>query len=386
MNGQPSLNAFPSCDLRALLCSKVLASADPVLGSGRIRRYASGRAALYHIVKGLIPGSEILLPSFHCGVEVEAVLRADCRPRFYRIGKDLTVDLDQVMATVTPETQAVLVTHYFGFPQHMEQIQEFCRSQGLLLIEDCAHALYSRDADGNWLGTRGDYALFSMRKTSYLPNGGAVRVNRSNLAMPEAGRPYRSIRLLTGLVRSLLEYEACRTKSTARLALRLLEHHDKRPGTSPADSNSSQDEQRWYYDVAEFDYGHDISLLSQVCAIGARCDEIVSRRRHNYLQLFHLLGSAMSGRALFTSLPPGVCPLCLPLAVENRDEVVERMNRLGVHPFVFGRHPHQLLNLRHFPETADLSSNLLGLPVHQQLSEQHLQRVAASLQDALTNG
>ena len=386
MNGHPSLSAFPACDLRGVLRSRARASADPVLGVGRVRRYASGRAALYHIVKGLAPGSEILLPSFHCGVEVEAVLRAGCRPRFYRIGKDLAADHDQIRTLITPATRAILLTHYFGFPQQLAQLRALCQSRDLLLLEDCAHALYSRDEEGNWLGSQGDYALFSMRKTSYLPNGGAVRVNRDNLAMPEAGRPYRSIKLLTGLARSLLEYEACRSGSTARFALRLLERHDNRPTDDRIAADNSPDEQRWYYDVAEFDYRHDISLLSLACAAEADCDEIISRRRHNYGQLCRLLGPAIADCALFSNLPPGVCPLCLPLVLQNRDLVVDRLNRHGVQPFVFGRHPHPLMNLSRFPETVDLSRNLLGLPLHQQLSEQQLQRVASALLDALSKG
>ena len=69
------------------------------MGSKRFYLYASGRAALYHGIQSLdLPvGSHILLPSFHCGVEVEAVIRAGYHVEFYNIKRDLSIDITDVL-------------------------------------------------------------------------------------------------------------------------------------------------------------------------------------------------------------------------------------------------------------------------------------------------
>jgi hypothetical protein len=71
------------------------------------------------------------------------------------------------------------MVNYFGFPQDPEPFRAWCRQTGATLIEDNAHGLFSRDQQGRLLGTRGDFGLFSLRKTLPLPNGAALVVNRA---------------------------------------------------------------------------------------------------------------------------------------------------------------------------------------------------------------
>lgn len=42
------------------------------------------------------------------------------------------------------------------------------------MIEDNAHGFLSKDREGNWLGTRADFGIFSFRKTFFSINGGAL--------------------------------------------------------------------------------------------------------------------------------------------------------------------------------------------------------------------
>jgi hypothetical protein len=50
------------------------------------------------------------------------------------------------------------------------------------VIEDAAHALFSRDAAGRLLGTRAPLGILSLRKSLPLPNGGALLANDPALA------------------------------------------------------------------------------------------------------------------------------------------------------------------------------------------------------------
>ncbi len=61
------------------------------------------------------------------------------------------------------KTKAIFVYHQYGFPQNMDAILEFARSKNLLVIEDCAYALFS-SYKGKRLGSFGDFSIYSFSK------------------------------------------------------------------------------------------------------------------------------------------------------------------------------------------------------------------------------
>ena len=374
------IQTFPSLDLKRVLSLSL--DDDPVLNRESVRFYASGRAALFHIVKNLaLPaGSTILLPSYHCGVEVEAVLRAGCKVEFYRVTRDLHVDLQHLCQKITATTRGVVIAHFYGFSQKLSEIKDLCCRRGIVLIEDCAHALYSQNQQGNWLGTEGDWGLFSMRKTVFMPNGGAVRVNRKGLALPDKGKNYFNLSLLKTTLRSVLEHQASKQGKIPDFSRWLLERHhrqsaqtDSSPGTGP------DEDKRWYYDVPTLAYEHGISAVSLVCTCNEQFQTIIARRRKNYQALETLLQPRLGDRFVFPELPNGVCPLCFPLFVTQRDAVAASMADNGVVPFIFANLPHPLLDEGEFPELKTFADEIIGLPIHQQLTEQDMAVVADAL-------
>src|SRR5262249_3508334 len=112
---------------------------------------------------------------------VLAIQAAGARIRFYRIGRNLEPDLEQLTRLVRTENpRAVYVIHYFGWAQPMKDIVELCRERETLLIEDCALALLS-DTAGRPLGSFGGYATFCLYKTLPVPNGGVLTRNARSL-------------------------------------------------------------------------------------------------------------------------------------------------------------------------------------------------------------
>lgn len=380
MTWQREIQAFPSLDPRCLLASA--ADDDPVLSGAEVRFYSSGRAALYRIIASQTyhKDSIILLPAFHCGVEVEAVIRAGCRPDFYPITRNLDINLACLQKKISPDTRAVLVTHFFGFPQKLDEVREICLRKNILLIEDCAHALYAKDRRDVWLGMQGDYAVFSMRKTVFMPNGGAVRCNRPGCMPPECGMSYNSANIYRTAIRSALDYQAERPgflRHPSRWLLKLYSQYISEAFRSKA--AESVTDPRWYYDVAVFDFKHDIAPISRICFRGAQADEIIALRRKNYRNLARLLRHGFSRQFLFNELPDGACPLCFPVFCEKREQVVDALSEQRVMPFVFGRHLHPFLNTTEHPEAAYLSDSIIGLPVHQQLCDEDMETIADTL-------
>ena len=58
------------------------------------------------------------MPAYHHGVEVEAVRAAGARIVFYRVDRDMRIDLDDLREKAhSPDVRVVYVTHFVGFAQ-----------------------------------------------------------------------------------------------------------------------------------------------------------------------------------------------------------------------------------------------------------------------------
>ena len=77
----------------------------------------------------------------------------------------LTPSLDYVKTAFDLGIEAVLLTHIGGYPiPEINQISKFCRDKGIILIEDCAHAPFTK-IDNQLVGTFGDASIMSFFPT-----------------------------------------------------------------------------------------------------------------------------------------------------------------------------------------------------------------------------
>src|SRR5438552_12763191 len=124
-----------------------------------------GRMAFYYILKALaLPrDSEIIFPALTFWVVPEMARVLGFRPKFVDIDPS-TFNLDPAKfeAAITPNTRAVVPTHLYGQPCDMEPIMTSARAHGLVVIEDCAHAL-GATYKGRKVGTFGEAAFFSFQ-------------------------------------------------------------------------------------------------------------------------------------------------------------------------------------------------------------------------------
>ena len=58
------------------------------------------RNAIYHLFRSLrlAPGETVLVPDYHNGNEVQAIRAAGATVRFYRVGRNLEIDLEHLTA------------------------------------------------------------------------------------------------------------------------------------------------------------------------------------------------------------------------------------------------------------------------------------------------
>jgi dTDP-4-amino-4,6-dideoxygalactose transaminase len=95
----------------------------------------------------------------------------------------MNMNPDLIEEKITERTKALIVTHVWGLPAEMDRIVAVAHKHGLIVIEDCAHALFAT-FKGKHVGTWGDIGSFSfqMSKQMALGDGGMGVTDNEELA------------------------------------------------------------------------------------------------------------------------------------------------------------------------------------------------------------
>ncbi|MDD3324196.1 MAG: DegT/DnrJ/EryC1/StrS family aminotransferase [Sulfurospirillaceae bacterium] len=136
--------------------------------------YPYARYAFLEVLKKLSLKS-IYLPAFICRDILAPINTLGIKYTFYDVDERLCPILEDISC------EAILMVNYFGFAQDIAPFVAYKQKCGALIIEDNAHGFLSKDKKGEWLGSRGDIGLLSIRKTVFLPNGGALLINNEAL-------------------------------------------------------------------------------------------------------------------------------------------------------------------------------------------------------------
>jgi dTDP-4-amino-4,6-dideoxygalactose transaminase len=144
------------------------------------------------VAAGVGAGDEVVTSSFTWPATVNAVLHTGAVPVFADIDPGtLDVDPDAVAQAVTPRTKALLPVHFAGGPCDMDAIAEIASAQGLLIVEDAAHAVEA-DVRGRRIGAIGDFTCFSLYATKSLAGGEGGIVTTASAAAAERLRLLRA--------------------------------------------------------------------------------------------------------------------------------------------------------------------------------------------------
>ena len=127
----------------------------------------------------LVPGDEVILPSFTFVSTANAFVRLGAKPVFVDVRPDtLNIDEDLIEAAITPKTKAIFPVHYAGVGCAMNRIIAIAKQYNLLVVEDAAqgvNAFYNDRA----LGAIGHLGTYSFHETkNYISGeGGALCIN-----------------------------------------------------------------------------------------------------------------------------------------------------------------------------------------------------------------
>jgi len=133
---------------------------------------------------GIGQGDEVIVPSLTFVATANSVLYTGAEVRFADIAgaDDLTISPQDIERRITPNTKAIIVMHYGGYPCRMPEIMDLASKYGLALIEDAAHAPGAA-LEGRSLGTWGDVGCFSFfsNKNLSTAEGGMLVTNREDI-------------------------------------------------------------------------------------------------------------------------------------------------------------------------------------------------------------
>lgn len=131
------------------------------------------------ILAELSAGDEVIVPSFTFVTSANAFARSGARIRFADIASpSMNASAETIIPLINARTKVVVVVHYGGNEVDLGALREICDSQGILLVEDCAHALFS-DSEFGPVGLTGDISTFSFHETKNIScgEGGLLVVN-----------------------------------------------------------------------------------------------------------------------------------------------------------------------------------------------------------------
>jgi dTDP-3-amino-3,4,6-trideoxy-alpha-D-glucose transaminase len=130
---------------------------------------------------GVLPGDEVVMPSFTFYATAEAAINAGAKPVFCDIDLDtFCVTAETVRRSLTARTKAIVPVHLFGNVAPVPELRQL----GLPVLEDAAQAAGAA-LDGVKAGALGDAATFSFFPSKNLPglgDGGAITTDDDEVA------------------------------------------------------------------------------------------------------------------------------------------------------------------------------------------------------------
>ena len=254
--------------------------------------YASGRTALYQILRSLGPQhTKVWMPDWLCYTMVEAADRAKTDVMFYELNSDFKATLEALDKSGFRDGEAVLMVNYFGL-QDLKLTAKTIKEQypQSIVIEDGVQAYWCFAEQEN---PYADYRFTSMRKAFAIPDGGLVKTSRP---MPD----------VTG----------SNTFAPLKVKAGVMKQHRRQDGIKDEDYLALF---RQGDELISENYESRMSDDSKRLFAGTDFEQAKRQRRANTKVILEGLKSL--GIKPLIEVPADAVPLFIPIYLENRDEV-----------------------------------------------------------------
>ena len=349
-----------------------------LLDVGETRLTTSGRMAIglaLRLMK-VDRGDEMLVPAYHCSSMLEPLWHKGVTCVYYRINPDTSIDLNDIEKRLTPRTRALMITHYFGFPQQMAAIREFCDANRLMLLEDCAHAFFG-EYEGKAIGSYGDYAIGSLMKFFPVYDGGCLVSSRHSLKEIELESCPTTfqIRAMTNALERAFRHGRLRPLNYISRPFLFAKDYIWRRYRS---RQGAPTEEHATPAASEGGFGYSADWLTKcispasalIVRLSSTAQNIQCRRR-NYLQLAEAFSRIPGCTLLHPSLPARVVPYVLPVLLSKPDPLFWELRRRAV-PVQRWEFLAKDAGLIDDPISTSYSRRLIQVPCHQSLRQDEI--------------
>lgn len=310
------------------------------------------------IALGIEPGDEVMCPSLSFAATANCIKYVGATPVFCDITSlsDPTISLDEMKRKITPKTKAIIVMHFAGFPCHMDEIMQFAKENNLRVVEDACHGPLS-EYKGKKLGSIGDIGCFSFfsNKNISTGEGGMVTTNNKEFA--------DKVRLLRSHGMTTMSYERAKGHSTS-------------------------------YDIVDLGFNYrmdDMRASLGVVQFNKLQKDLDSRAiiREKYLERLKQIDGIVIPFETHTEFSSNyVLTIVLKDSdYQKRDKIRDLIHSQGVQTSVHYPAIHLFSiyeeNKTDLPLTEYFSDNVITLPMYGTLSDDDIELVCQSLQDAL---
>ena len=133
---------------------------------------------------GIKKGDEVIIPDITFIATSSAIMLTGATPVLTDVNDDdFNISIKSIRKNITSKTKAILPVHFAGQSCDIKKIAKLARSNDLLLIEDCAHALGTK-FENKHVGTFGNVGCFSFYPTKNITTieGGMIITNSKKIA------------------------------------------------------------------------------------------------------------------------------------------------------------------------------------------------------------
>jgi dTDP-4-amino-4,6-dideoxygalactose transaminase len=334
-----------------------------------VQFFGYARYALAEIVKHEdLSKNTLYVPSYICSEALLALTGTGPTIDYYPVNTNLEPGWEWLSQKVHPG-DVLLLVHYFGFSNALNKALSFCKSYGLMLIEDCAHSFLTR-REGKLLGTFGDYGIYSYRKLLPLLDGGGLVSRRPGFegSGSLSSSTFRPSSMRT-LVKQVLKFGAFKV----RLPVPPLHMN----GRANNETNGAELVQTQTLD-------HRMTALSYrlLLVLKTEYPTIALLRRRNYAALLNAFSQFPEVSLPYTDLAEEVCPQVFPMLVDNQEEVLRVFYSHSIPAQTWPFLPARIKHNSNYPTANWLQDHLILLPVYQDLHAKHVERMITAYRNA----
>lgn len=279
---------------------------------GKCTWLRSGREALHLVALNLNPNKNqpiVLMPAYCCHSMVDPFEKAGWKVVYYRLKEDLTADLDNLKQALRKENpKAILVMNFYGSASTKKAVA--CvknNSSECKVVEDFSHCTFSL---ADIFNTQVDFYVTSIRKSVGVCDGSVV-ISKESLDesfIDEGGTEFVSVRKDSQKLKA--EYTYSQDKEKKAVFFPELRRQEG--------------------ELDIFEGVHRISSTGKEMLKVLNGGMIRYARQQNMKHILDLLGGKVESIPGIERCLSGA-PFSLPILVNNRDEVQQKLAKRGVY-------------------------------------------------------